>query len=248
MNKLIEVRELGVKYGDYTALENVNLDVFNDDFLGVIGQNGGGKTTLIRAILKTITYSGQVNYLEPLKVSGKAAIGYLPQVSNFDKQFPISIKEIVLSGLQKEKGLFKGYDRDDKMKAEELLHSTGIYDIRNKPVGKVSGGQLQRALLCRAIISDPKLLILDEPANFVDNKFEKELYEILRKLNDKMAIIMVSHDIGTISSIVKNIVCVNKHVHRHESNIITAEQLDNYNCPITLISHGDIPHTVLPRH
>ncbi|MEG1405890.1 MAG: zinc ABC transporter ATP-binding protein, partial [Alistipes sp.] len=95
---------------------------------------------------------------------------------------------------------------------------------------------------------DPKLLILDEPTNFVDNKFENELYQMLHELNHRMAIVMVSHDLGTITSVVKNIVCVNGHVHRHDSNMITAEQLRNYNCPIQLISHGNVPHTVLMNH
>ena len=107
---------------------------------------------------------------------------------------------------------------------------------------------MQRALLCRAVISDPKLLILDEPANFVDNKFENELYRTLHELNRHMAIVMVSHDIGTISSVVKEIVCVNRRVHRHRSNIITEEQLRNYDCPIQLVSHGHITHTVLEHH
>ena len=99
-----------------------------------------------------------------------------------------------------------------------------------------------------ALISDPKLLILDEPTNFVDNRFEKELYALLKQFNDKMAIVMVSHDLGTISSHVKQIVCVNRHVHRHDSNRITAEQLHNYDCPIQIVSHGTVPHTVLEEH
>ena len=107
---------------------------------------------------------------------------------------------------------------------------------------------MQRALLCRAVISDPRLLILDEPTNFVDNRFEYELYNTLRELNKRMAIMMISHDLGTISSLVKEIVCVNRTVHRHRSNVITAEQLENYNCPIQLLSHGHIPHTVLAHH
>ena len=112
----------------------------------------------------------------------------------------------------------------------------------------LSGGQMQRALLCRAVISDPKLLILDEPANFVDNRFENELYRMLAELHGRMAIVMISHDLGTITSVVRNIVCVNRYVHRHDSNIITEEQLRNYDCPIQLISHGKVPHTVLASH
>ena len=107
---------------------------------------------------------------------------------------------------------------------------------------------MQRALLCRAIISEPKLLILDEPTNFVDNRFEYEFYNMVRELSDRMAIVVVSHDLGTITSVVKSILCVNKCVHRHDSNILTEEQLRNYNCPIQVLSHGHIPHTVLEHH
>ena len=130
----------------------------------------------------------------------------------------------------------------------QLLKECGIEALAGRPIGEISGGQMQRALLCRAVIADPKLLILDEPTNFVDNQFEQTLYRILRRLNERMAIVMVSHDVGTISSVVKEIVCVNGHVHRHRSNIISAEQLAAYDCPIRLLSHGHVPHTVLEHH
>ena len=173
----------------------------------------------------------------------------MPQLSAFDRQFPISVVEVVLSGLQGCKGFFSRYAKGDRTKALRLLDEAGIGDIAAQPIGEISGGQMQRALLCRAVIADPKLLILDEPANFVDNRFENELYRSLRLLErGRMAIVMVSHDIGTITSIVKEIVCVNRTVHRHRSNAITAEQLTNYGCPIQLISHGHVPHTVLEHH
>ena len=172
----------------------------------------------------------------------------MPQVSDIDKSFPISVKEVVLSGLQAQKRFFGSYTTKDKTRALHLLDLCGIASIAERPIGELSGGQLQRTLLCRALIADPKVLILDEPANFVDNKFEKELYTILRQLNNKMAIVMVSHDLGTITSYVKSIVCVNRHVHRHNSNIITPEQLHNYDCPIQLLSHGTVPHTILETH
>ena len=113
---------------------------------------------------------------------------------------------------------------------------------------ELSGGQKQLMNLASALAMEPRLLILDEPANFVDNKFENELYRTLRELNGRMAIVMVSHDIGTITSVVKEIVCVNRRVHRHHSNVITEEQLRNYDCPIQIVSHGHIPHTVLEHH
>ena len=246
---LISLKDVSVGYDDrQKVLDHVNLDILPNDFIGVIGPNGGGKTTLVKTILKALPYSGEVQYSPVIGSDGYRAIGYLPQVSDIDKSFPISVCEVVLSGLQARKRLFGRYSAADKAKALQLLDLCGIESIARRPIGELSGGQLQRTLLCRALISDPKVLILDEPANFVDNKFEKELYAILRQLNDRMAIIMVSHDLGTITSHVKSIVCVNRHVHRHNSNVITPEQLHNYDCPIQIVSHGTVPHTVLDEH
>ena len=232
--KLVSLHNVSVSYEGIPALRNVTLDLFSDDFTGIIGPNGGGKTTLVKAILGISIHDG--------------TIGYLPQQNNFDRQFPISVAEVVYSGLQSRKRLVFRISSDERKKADELMAMAGIAPLSRKPIGAISGGEMQRALLCRALISDPKLLILDEPTNFVDNKFEKELYEILASLNDRMAIVMVSHDLGTITSYVKSIVCVNRTVHRHNTNNITPEQLANYNCPIQLITHGDVPHTVLKRH
>jgi zinc transport system ATP-binding protein len=243
-NTLIEIKNLSIGYNGKKVLEDVNLNIEHNDFIGVIGPNGGGKTTLIKAVLGLIDkWSGQIKY--NIK---KSEIGYLPQFTPFDKEFPISIKEVVLSGLTGKKGILKKYTETDMQQAEYLLQQAEIVELKNKPIGNVSGGQMQRALLCRALIGNPKLLILDEPGNFVDNKFEHELFKWLKKLNDKMAILMVSHDLGTISQHVKTIACVNFHLHYHKSNKITEEQLKHYNCPIKIIAHGDIPHQVLKKH
>lgn len=245
---LLTIRNLSVKYDGLTALEGVNLDIYADDFLGIIGPNGGGKSSLVKAIMGSIPYNGQIEFDDSLRRGNHYKIGYMPQVSEFDTRFPISIEEVVLSGLQTEKGFFGRYNRSDKARAAALLEQMGISNIASRPIGEVSGGQMQRALLCRAIISQPKLLILDEPTNFVDNRFEYEFYNMVQQLSQKMAILIVSHDLGTITSVVKSIVCVNRCVHRHDSNILTEEQLLNYNCPIQILSHGHIPHTVLAHH
>lgn len=245
---IISLRDVSVSYDGIMAIEGANLDIYNDDFLGVIGPNGGGKTSLVKAIMGGVKHKGEITYSTILNRGNHHKIGYMPQISKFDMKFPISIEEVVLSGLQSEKGFLSRYSAEDKSKAHELLKQMGILDIAQRPIGEVSGGQMQRALLCRAIISEPKLLILDEPTNFVDNRFENEFYALLQQLHKRMAIIIVSHDVGTITSLVKNIVCVNHSVHRHDSNILTEAQLRNYNCPIQIVSHGHIPHTVLAHH
>lgn len=247
-NPIIRLCNVGVSYEQTLALEGVNLDIFEDDFVGIIGPNGGGKSSLVKAIMGLTKYSGEIDFAPVLHHKRHLKIGYMPQVSQFDTRFPISIEEVVLSGLQSEKGFFGRYTKEDRARAEALLEQMGISDIASRPIGEVSGGQLQRALLCRAIIAEPKLLILDEPTNFVDNTFEKEFYALIKQLHKRMAVMIVSHDIGTITSLVKSIICVNRHVHRHDSNILTEEQLRGYDCPIQILSHGNIPHTILEHH
>lgn len=246
--KLVTLEDVSVAYDGCEALQHVDLEIDSADFLGVIGPNGGGKTTLVRTILGTVPHSGTIRFAPELSDGRERLIGYMPQLTEFDRAFPISVAEVVLSGLQGRRGFRSRYTRADRGKVAELLERTGLGSIARRPIGEISGGQMQRALLCRAVISDPKLLILDEPTNFVDNRFEHELYATLQELNRRMAIVMVSHDIGTITSIVKEIVCVNRTVHRHRSNRITEAQLQNYNCPIQLLSHGVVPHTVLAHH
>lgn len=247
-NVLVSLRDVGVSYDGHEVLQHVDLDIRSDDFLGVIGPNGGGKTSLVQAIVGNIPHSGTITYSPELFRGKERLIGYMPQQSVFDRNFPISVVEVVMSGLQGQRKFFARYTARDRRRAEELLRSAGIEAIADRPIGEISGGQMQRALLCRAIISEPRLLILDEPANFVDNRFENELYRMLAELNGRMAIVMISHDLGTITSVVRNIVCVNCRVHRHDSNVISEEQLRNYDCPIQLISHGPVPHTVLAPH
>lgn len=246
MSDIIEIRNASAGYGDEIILHHINLTIRDEDYIGVIGPNGGGKTTLVKLILGLIPpLQGEVIYRDGYRNS---LIGYLPQTSRNDRSFPISVSEVVLSGLMSSRPGVKRFNRKDKARAMEVMEMMGIAGLRKKSIGELSGGQMQRAFLGRAIISEPRLLILDEPNTFVDNKFEDDLYELLRNLNKKMAILMVSHDVGTITSYVKTIACVNRNLHYHPSNIITQTQLASYNCPIQLITHGEVPHTVLAEH
>ena len=245
MKKLLEIKDLSAGYENQVVLENVSLTISTNDFIGVIGPNGGGKTTLIKTILGLVKpISGEMNLL-----ISKKNIGYLPQVNQIDKRFPISVMDVVRSG-KADTALFSSFhkNRDEKEKAESLIQEMGITSIRHKSIGELSGGQMQRVFLCRALMNEPELLILDEPSTYVDNNFEGELYLKLKELNNRMAILLISHDVGTISFFVKTIACVNRSLHHHPSNIITEEQLASYNCPLQIITHGDIPHTVLKLH
>lgn len=245
MPPILELRNITAGYDRQTVLNQVNLKINDGDFIGIIGPNGGGKTTLLKVILGLLKpYSGEVVY----PASKQNLFGYLPQNNRFDQRFPINVTEVVLSGLMSGKGLYRSYTHEDRHKVWELLNKYGIGEYKKSPIGELSGGQMQRVFLCRAIVSSPRILILDEPTTYVDSNFEKEFYPILEELNKSLSIVMVSHDLGTICSYVKTIACVNRELHYHHSNLISAGQLQSYHCPIELITHGEVPHRVLYDH
>jgi zinc transport system ATP-binding protein len=249
MDTLVQIRNLSVGYGQNLILQDVSLSIRQFDFIGVIGPNGGGKTTLLKALLGLLLpFSGEIVFDESMTEGNSHRIGYLPQINNIDRKFPVTVFDVVRSGLMSRKRLTGRYSKEENDCANNLMTEMGIYNIRSKAIGELSGGQIQRALLCRALVNNPKLLVLDEPNTYVDNRFERELYEKLKILNEKLAILLVSHDLGTISTYVKSYACVNGSLHYHEGNKVTPELLISYECPIQIISHGEIPHTVLYNH
>jgi zinc transport system ATP-binding protein len=247
MNTLLEIKNLSASYNGETVLEDVNLNIRQGDFMGVIGPNGGGKTTLLKIILGIMEpLSGEVVINRNLLSRKK--IGYLPQMAEGDINFPLSVRDVVLSGLMMEKKSSGRMTKSDRIRASDIITDLGIGSLEEKNLSELSGGELQRVYLARALVGSPSLLLLDEPGNFVDSSFESGFYDMLKELNKTVTILMVSHDVGTISAYVKSFACVNRHLHFHDSGKITTEQLKGYNCPIQLIAHGDVPHTVLESH
>jgi zinc transport system ATP-binding protein len=247
--KLLELRAVDAGFGSGLVLQEINLTVYENDFIGIIGANGGGKTTLLKVILGLYKpLRGTVEYFSENDPGPPPAIGYLPQITMFDQKFPITVREVVLSGLMAGKAMFRRFSREDGVEVDRILKQMGIFHLKDKPLALLSGGEMQRAFLSRALVSSPQLLLLDEPDTYVDQSFEQDLYETLKILNKNMAILLVSHDIGMISTYVKTIACVNRYLHYHDSNEITPELMDSYKCPIDLITHGKVPHRVLKSH
>lgn len=247
--KAIEVKDLTVRYGDYIALEEVNLTVYERDFFGIMGPNGGGKTTLLKAILGLIKpVKGSITLFGQSLYDVRPSIGYVPQFGTFDREFPISVWETVLTGRLSRRGVFHNYNQEDFEIAKAILDQAGIYDLRDKAVGSLSGGQKQRTFIARALVSQPQLLLLDEPTASVDIKAEEGLFELLKQLNETITIVVVTHDVGVISSYITNLACVNRKLFYHDSGEITQEELKNlYGCPVDLVAHGT-PKRILKDH
>ena len=245
MNKtLVEIENMYAGYNGNVVLKAINLRIYEQDFLGIIGPNGGGKTTLIKTILGLLKpFSGSIVF-ENNRL--KNHIGYMPQTHQLDRKFPIIVSEVVESGLISDKKLSR---LDRKAKTQEMIRRMDIENVAGKAIGELSGGQLQRTLLARAVINDPDLLILDEPNSYIDRRFESHFYELLKEINQTTAIVLVSHDVGTIISTVKNIACVNETLHYHAGTDVDGDWLEeHWACPFDVITHGDLPHRVLKKH
>lgn len=249
MKSIISIEDLWVNFGDQVILEDVNLEIRERDFLGMIGPNGGGKTTLLKAILGLIKPSrGKIMVFGASPISVRKRIGYLPQKSHFDQNFPITALEVVLMGRYGRRGIFRRYSLHDRNVALDALDYVDMKMYADREIGSLSGGQQQRILVSRALASKPDLLLLDEPTTGIDSAQQKEFYELLHDLNNEITIVMVSHDISAVSKYVKEIACVNKRLYHHQSKELAAEDIEEaYKCPVDMIAHG-IPHRVLREH
>lgn len=250
MNPIIQLTGISVAYDEKTVLDRVNLTIYERDFLGIIGPNGGGKTTLIKIILGLLhPNAGTLRFFRNGKEVSEITMGYLPQYNSIDKKFPISVYEVVLSGLNKQKSLFRRHTPEQREQVNQTIIRMGLEGMEHRAIGELSGGQLQRALLGRALVSNPEVIILDEPNTYIDKRFEAKLYSLLEEINKERAVVLVSHDIGTVLQNVKTIACVNETLDYHPDTEIPAEWLEeHFGCPIELLGHGNLPHRVLKCH
>lgn len=247
--RVIDIKGVYFSYGKHWVLEDINFQVNEGDFIGIIGPNGGGKTTLIKVILGLVKpQKGQVFIRGYPVEKGRKFIGYVPQAIEFDRAFPISVQDVVRMGRLSQNRILKPYNQKDEKIVQECLEKVEMWHLRHHCIGELSGGERQRVYIARALATKPHILLLDEPTANVDSKVQNNIYELLQQLNEHITILLVSHDLGAISRHVKTIACLNRRLYYHGDKLITPEMLEaTYNCPIDLIAHG-IPHRVFPPH
>lgn len=248
----IETEDLAVGYGGNPVITDVNLKVENSDFVGIIGPNGGGKTTLLKSVLGLLRpIEGSVNVFGKPPEETRDRIGYVPQYATFDEEYPITVEEVVRMGRRREKNFFENYSPEDERRTAEALEDVEMLNYEDDPISALSGGQKQRVFIARALVSDPDILLLDEPTASVDRKLEKGIYSLLKDLNDRMTIVVVTHDIGVMSSYVTKVACLSGELYTSNEPYLDREMLeDAYQCPVELITHAgeEIPHRVLGEH
>jgi zinc transport system ATP-binding protein len=252
---IVDIKDLDFAYDGEAVLEGVNLTVRQNDFVAIIGPNGGGKTTLLKLILGLLTpHRGtvRVDGQSPRKAS--ACIGYVPQDVHLNRSFPITAIDVVLMGMLNPKRRLSRQSAVNRRDALAALERMEMAAHADKKIGTLSGGQRQRVFIARALVAQPKLLLLDEPTASIDTRGQAEFYQLLKKLNQHITVLVVSHDLLVVSRYVKSVACVNQRLHYHDQAEITGEMLETMYpctveevCPVELVAHG-LPHRVLQDH
>ncbi len=247
---LVDIQHLYAGYNGEDVLKDISLAIQPEDFIGLIGPNGGGKTTLLKVILGLLEpRKGTVQVMGHSPEQGRQYIGYVPQFTIFDSDFPIRVRDVVRMGRLGPKRLFRPYTADDNAVVAERLAWVELSDLADRSLRELSGGQRQRVYIARALASEPKLLLLDEPTISVDTEAAAHIFDLLHEINLRgVTILLISHDLNVISRYVKTIGCLNRTLYYHGEKQITAEMIQaGYDCPVDLIAHG-LPHRVLAEH
>lgn len=245
---ILQLENVSYSYQHQTVLENVTLSVEEGQFLGIVGPNGSGKSTLLKIALGMLQpKKGTVAMFgSPIgEQKQKYTVGYVSQKSNsFQQDFPATVKEVVAAGLASKKGVLRRYNKNDFAAVDEVLEQVGLQHLRNRNIGQLSGGQQQRVFIARALISKPKLLILDEPTVGIDRESTKQFYDLLRDLHQKngLTLVMVTHDIGVVTTLVDQVACLNKKLFFHGTRSLFIRQEKEllskaYNHDVQVINH-----------
>ncbi len=228
MNKIpaIEIRDLNFSFNELPILENINMTIEAGDFAGLVGPNGGGKTTLLKLIMGLYKIqSGTIRLFgQPIKKHRKR-IGYVPQYANFKSDFPISVLDTVLQGRLGLTRSFGGYGRKDKEIAHKVMQETEIEHLAQRSIQALSGGQMQRVLVARALATEPEILLLDEPTANIDQRSEKDIFDLFKAINQRMTILIISHDIGFVSDYINRVFCLNKTLVCHDASPVTSDTI-----------------------
>lgn len=250
MGTAVMIENLFLQYGTRSVLSGVSMKVEEREFLGIIGPNGGGKTTLLRAMLGLVEPSaGRITVFGVSPRQGKHLVGYVPQFASMNRSFPITVGEVVMTGmLEPRLWPFVRYSRRDREERDRLLELVGLHRLKDRQVFALSGGEYQRMLLARALAVKPRLLLLDEPTANVDAVAQSQIYELLAELNKDITIIIVTHDLLAVSSYVGTLACLNRKLVYHGDKELNESIISElYGCPVDLIAHG-VPHRVLRHH
>jgi len=252
---IVEINNLEFSYNGEPVLEDISLTLRKGDFTAVIGPNGGGKTTLLKLILGLLAPDKgtvRVDGMSPQKAS--PSMGYVPQNVHLNSSFPITALDVVLMGKLGSPKRRQRLSADHHKEALAALERLEMDNCAEKRIGALSSGQRQRVFIARALVTRPKLLLLDEPTASVDTKGQTDLYFFLKELNREITILVVSHDLLVISRYVQSVACVNRRLHFHDRAEITGEMLETMYpcsaeevCPVELVAHG-LPHRVLKGH
>jgi len=236
---IVEIEHLDFAYDGSPVLEDITLSIPNGDFLGVVGPNGSGKSTLLRIILGLLHPNrGSVRVFGRSPQRSRHLMGYVPQHADLDQDFPISVMDVILLGRLSKIPLLGRFGKKDRQVAEEAMDKVTILDLQNRQFGTLSGGQKQRVLIARALVGKPELLLLDEPTASIDGRVEEDIYELLKKINEHVTIVLVTHDLGFISSYVRHVACVNRRLTCNPTQDITGDVIEAcYSGPVQMLKH-----------
>ena len=239
METAVSIQDLSFRFGHNLVLDSINLEIGSRHFVGLVGPNGGGKTTLVKIILGSLKpLSGRVAVFGASPTTTRTRIGYVPQFALFQRDFPVTVSEMVLTGRLGHVGLGRRYRAEDRAVVDRVMEELDLAALAKQELQTLSGGELQRVMVARALATEPDMLILDEPTSSVDSRIETDFYEHLRALHERIPIILVSHDLGFISAYVTHVACLNQRLVMNPVNEVHAKDIEAlYHAPVKIWSH-----------